>query len=275
MITLIDLNDYTPQFINEPLTAVLDKFFFTSLSTAVIWARALDLDEGINGTISYSLLKTKQELGNRQTTLTVSGTDGGSPSLSGSTIITVEFFSPCLVQEYTIDSMTGVVFGQFLCGVDIQPLQQEIIINSANFFICTVLRNVPGASVRLLHNNNFTGNEVVLSHGEVAVTFERLSTSYADEGTYKCAAHTVLGSAVSNASTVVKTGIYWLSFQIAACLLRYSNCSSFFVCFWCISGMAQLIGAVVGGILAFIVVILAAGLILLLILVLNRKKWPW
>lgn len=208
VITLTDLNDYTPHFINEPLTAVLDNIFLTSLSTAVTWARAVDLDEGNNGTISYSLLEMKQEFGNRRTTLTVSATDGGSPSLSASTVITVEFFSPCLAQEYTIDSLTGVIFGQFLCSVDIQPPQQEIVTDSSNFFICTVLRNVPEASVRLLHNNNFTGDEVVLSHGRLAVTFEILNASFADEGTYKCTVNTVVGSAVSNASTVFMAGIY-------------------------------------------------------------------
>ena len=230
MITLIDLNDYTPRFINEPLTAVLDKFFFTSLSTAIIWARAFDLDKGDNGTISYSLLKIDQKLGNQQTMLTVSATDGGNPSLSGSTIITVEFFSPCLVQEYTIDSLTGVVFGKFLCGVDIQPPKQELILNSTTFFICTVLHNVPEAIIRLLHNRNFAGDEVVLSHGEVAVTFERLSTSFANEGTYECIVTSVVGNAVSNASSVFVTGTHCPSFKITSCLLRSSKMTLIFVC---------------------------------------------
>ena len=196
-------NDYAPVITNETTVFVtINESFLSSSSSSIGRVVAEDEDSGINAEISYKMIETIIRLERTETLLTIAATDGGDPSLSTNVTIVIAFFVPCLVQKYTIEALTGIISGLFLCGVEIQPLRQQVLTSSAFSFTCTVVGNVPGAMVSLLHNSTLTVDEMVLPAQENNATFEKLNSAFVDAGQYQCRINTSIGAVTSNISTL-------------------------------------------------------------------------
>ena len=163
---------------------------------------ARDEDDGVDGEISYELLETRHSSGQEETTLIVAATDGGIPSLSANATIIVTFFTPCLVQQYTVEPLTGIVSALFLCSIDIQPLEPVIILGSNFSFICTVIGNVPEGTLSLLHNSTLTMTKDVLLSRARSIELERFESTFLDSGQYQCRIDTSIGTALSQISTL-------------------------------------------------------------------------
>ena len=203
-ISITDLNDNAPQFLNEPYFASAESAFVEE--GFLITVEALDQDQGVNAEITYTLISAIKSTQKTETQLLVAATDGGSPSQSAETSINVTFSAPCTSQEYEIDSVTGVVSGVFLCSVNMEPDQQVVIINSNYSFDCSLTGYIPGGIMSLYHNASQTGDEVVLSAGQTNAMFQRLNAAFVDAGSYQCEVQVTsgnLGSLLSLTSSVV------------------------------------------------------------------------
>ena len=104
-VTVLDLNDNPPVFVNKPYLAVVSKE--AKANSPVITVTALDRDKGSNGDIYYQLVKGNGELFRvgrksgrvtlRQTQesyrkeyrLTVAAYDGGTPPFSAETSVVI------------------------------------------------------------------------------------------------------------------------------------------------------------------------------------------
>ena len=196
-------NDYAPVITNDTtFTVIIDETFLSSSNFIITKVVASDEDSGKNAELSYSLLETRVGLERTETVLIVAANDGGDPSLSANATIIVNFFIPCLVQQYVVESLTGIVSGFFLCSINIQPLQQQVIAGAGFSFTCTVIGNVPGLTVSLLHNNTLTVDEMMLSSQDSSVTFERFNSTFVDAGRYQCRINSSIGTFLSNISTL-------------------------------------------------------------------------
>ena len=155
-------------------------------------------------------METRQRYEEKETLLTVAATDGGTPSFLVNATITIAFSTPCLVQRYIAEPRTGIIYGLFLCSIDIQPLQQNVIISSNFLVTCTVISNLPEATISLLHNSTPIITEKVLLSKDNRIGFERFNSEFADSGYYQCRLNTSIGIVLSNISTlsIATYGIY-------------------------------------------------------------------
>ena len=105
-VTVLDLNDNPPVFVNKPYLAVVSKE--AKANSPVITVTALDRDKGSNGDIYYQLVRGNGELftvgrksgrislrrrldsGRKEYTLTIAAYDGGSPPYSAETPVRVK-----------------------------------------------------------------------------------------------------------------------------------------------------------------------------------------
>lgn len=200
VITILDINDNAPQFVNPPITVLLTDAQIQSFDTSVVTLQAVDADIGENGLVQYSIT-------HNQSQITVTASDLGTPSLSSSVTVTVMFESPCVFQEYAIDANSGAVTSQLFCSVVVEPSDVSIPIDGSQILMCRILRNVD-ASYRWLQDDSFITDPILLPLGEVAGDLIIFNAQFSDEGEYKCRATSELGSLLSsNAATVTVLGM--------------------------------------------------------------------
>ena len=117
-VTVLDLNDNPPVFVNRPYHAVVSKE--AAVGSPVITVTALDRDKGSNGDIYYQLVRGNGELftvgrktgrislrrqldsGRKEYTLTIAAYDGGSPPYSAETPVQVKVVDksvPTFIQQ--------------------------------------------------------------------------------------------------------------------------------------------------------------------------------
>lgn len=204
-ITITDINDNSPQFLNEPyLVSAENALIFQGFLIAV---EASDRDEGVNAEISFSVVRVDQDSVNGISTVFVLASDNGSPSLSAETTVNVTFaFSETCLQEYSIDSVTGNLMIEFLCSVAIEPEDQLVQVNSVYSLTCTLEGFLRTGTVRLLRNNVFNGDSIALLPGDTVVTFQDTSADFTDEGLYLCEVRSNVGSVVSPNPASVRIG---------------------------------------------------------------------
>ncbi|GMT19019.1 hypothetical protein PFISCL1PPCAC_10316 [Pristionchus fissidentatus] len=104
-VTIGDVNDNEPRFLSLPYHVAIPKN--TTKGAKVVQVHAVDADYGVNGTVTYSsddissllelnvksgkiTLKSPLEKSDHVMEFTVKATDGGTPSLSSSTVVRVE-----------------------------------------------------------------------------------------------------------------------------------------------------------------------------------------
>nr|ABX90059.1 hedgling [Amphimedon queenslandica] len=185
VITVLDVNDHSPELAG-PYEVLITDSDINNYRSFVVNVSATDRDIGNNAAIVYSITDT--EIEDQFAILTINATDRGSPvALSDSTFVNVTFESSCLAQDYQIDSVTGVISGQFLCRISISPPLVQVSINETITLHCDVFRNAD-VSVQLLRNGSEIGSATLLGSGDSRATFTRENATLSDAGIYNCKA---------------------------------------------------------------------------------------
>ena len=185
IITVLDANDNSPELAG-PYEILITDSDINNYRSFIVNVSATDSDIGNNAAIVYSITDT--EIDDQFAILTINATDRGSPvALSDNTFVNVTFESSCLAQDYQIDSVTGVISGQFLCRISISPSSLRVSINEAITLHCDVFRNAD-VSVQFLRNGSLIGSATLLGSGNSRVTFTRENASLSDVGRYNCKA---------------------------------------------------------------------------------------
>ena len=227
----ISNNQHVPVVTDKTIfTVSIGEAFLSSCRYVITQVIARDEDDGIDGEISYELLEIRPRYEEKETLLTVAATDGGTPSFSVNTTITVAFSTPCLVQHYIAEPRTGIIYGLLMCSIDIQPIKQNVIISSNFLVTCTVISNLPGATISLLHNSTYTIAERVPLSKDNRIGFERFNSKFVDAGYYQCKLNTSIGIVLSNISTlsIATYGIYMFK-CCSVCNIVLIPCSVFVI----------------------------------------------
>ncbi len=200
-ITILDINDNAPTFVNLPTSVLLTDSQIESYDASVITLQAVDADINENAQVQYSILETIRFPGDNLTQLAVIASDMGIPSLSSTAFVTIEFESPCVFQEYAVEATTGAVTSQLFCSVVVEPSDVGIALGESQVLLCHILRTID-ASYRWLQDGSFITSAVPLTSGEPTGDLLIFSAQFSDEGEYECEAISDLGSLLSNAAAV-------------------------------------------------------------------------
>ena len=202
-ITVTDVDDNIPQFVAGPFSISIQDDQIANYETQLISVLATDADIGSNGEVAYEILSEEVDPLNRLSVLVIEARDNGSPCLSTNTTLSISFESSCHIQEYSIDSSSGVVTGLFLCSVDILPSISQISIGGEVTVMCTVLRNID-AMVIFLHNDTLTDTTQNLVLGDRLALYVQDNVTFNDAGTYDCRANSDIGSLQTSTSSIVE-----------------------------------------------------------------------
>ena len=200
-ITLVDINDNSPLFANLPNSVTITTASIASYSTEVFTVQATDADIGVNAELVYAITQTNDT----ETQLTVVVSDRGSPSLSTTSTLTVRFETPCAVQQYTINSTTGEITGQYLCSVTVEPIEVNVTLGGTHEFLCRIVRNLD-PSFQWQQNGSFITGMSSLSQSEAAGNLRIFSVMFEDAGEYACRVTTAIGSLLSMNALVMVQG---------------------------------------------------------------------
>lgn len=202
-ITVTDVDDNIPQFVAGPFSISIQDDQIANYETELISVLATDADIGSNGEVAYEILSEEVDPLNRLSVLVIEARDNGNPCLSTNTTLSISFESSCHIQEYSIDSLSGVVTGLFLCSVDILPSISQISIGGEVTLMCTVLRNID-AMVIFLHNDTLTETTANLGLGDRLTLYIQDNLTFNDAGTYDCRANSDIGSLQTSTSSIVE-----------------------------------------------------------------------
>ena len=194
VVSAVDINNRPPVFVHPPSSVnITDASIANTTTTLVATITASDQDTGANGQLSYSIAGSVQ-LGT-QTLLTVVVTDGGSPPLSATVNVSVQFQSPCSIQAYTIDGSAGTITADLLCRVGLVPMETNVTVGGNATLYCNALGNVP-LTYQFAHNDSF----VTLPSTQARLGLREVG--FVDGGTYSCKVTTQVGSLQSRAGVV-------------------------------------------------------------------------
>ena len=204
-------NDNAPIFSNPPsLVQITDSQIPTYSLVATV--EASDPDIGSNGAFQFSI--TEDQLpGDIETQLTVTATDMGVPSRSSSINITVQFESPCALQEYSIGPDSGEITVELLCSVTVSPLAVSINLGGDERLFCNILRNIP-TEYQWQQNDSFVTTVLPLPSNQPAGDLLIIGAQFHDAGEYECKAITDIGSLQSVNATVVSIQGMWVLFMM-------------------------------------------------------------
>ena len=196
-ITLVDINDNTPLFTNLPNSVTITTASIASYSTEVFTAQATDADIGINAELVYTITTNpSNQLNDTETQLTIMVSDRGSPSFSNTSTLTVRFETPCAIQDFTINSTTGEISGQYLCSVTVEPIEVNVTLGGTHEFLCRIVRNLD-PSFQWRQNGSSITAMSSLSQSEAAGNLVIFSVMFEDAGEYACRVTTAIGSLLS------------------------------------------------------------------------------
>lgn len=207
---MLDVNDNSPQFVNDPYSTVFLESEIENYRSNVLNVSATDRDSGLNGVIVYEISDPIIDSDNNITILTVTATDRGFPSsLSTHTNVSIAFETSCSTQQYSIEPSTGYITVILLCRVTISPLSVVAALGQSFVLSCNVLRNID-INVQFLQNSSFVGSMETLLIGSNQVMLTRENVTFLDGGFYECRASSsvIIGLQTDAPSTVEIQGIY-------------------------------------------------------------------
>ena len=208
-ITVLSLVNSPPLFVGLPSSPIVisDSAIANGTSLVALVLAATDPDKGANGRLTYSIVWDVQR--DTQTSLAVRVADGGSPSLSATANVTLQYESPCPVQVYTVDGTSGVVTAGLLCRAGLSPKETNVTIGGNATLRCGVLGN-PAAPVyyQFAHNYSFVTVPSGLDRLELA------GVGFVDGGTYSCKVTTPVGSLQSESGVVNIQGLCQFIFAL-------------------------------------------------------------
>ena len=157
-ITIIDVNDNAPVVTNPNLSVFVSSSDIENSETNFFTVMATDADIGSNAELNFIVEGFLVNVNGTSTeiTVTVSNSDGTFPT---STVVTLEFETPCFLQDHTINSSSGQLESLFLCQVSVVPDDVNIAIESTLELECSVLANFIPTRVDFMHNSTIVPSE--------------------------------------------------------------------------------------------------------------------
>ena len=206
LVTITDINDNAPVFVNISETLVITRADIQSQTTNFFTVLATDADAGANASVTYSLLSDR--INDTITEFTINATDQGSPVMSAIAILTYQFEVPCMLQEHSINITSGEIISQLLCRVSIEPPSNNLTLGLDLQLMCVVLRNVD-VTFEFLHNGSLVMSAAPLAPSEAVGVFLINGSSFQDAGEYACKVTAPpVGSLQSNNAVVRIQGTY-------------------------------------------------------------------
>ena len=203
-ITVRDVNDNAPNITNLPVDRTISVASIRSQEREIFSVVATDADIGVNAELVYSI-DTFTQLPGDMTNVSVSVADRGNPVLTTPSFLTVRFEQSCGVQQYSINSTSGVITGDFLCSAVVSPQTADVNVGTGAVLRCSIVQNIP-VEYTWLHNGttiqgpfSFNGTP-----GELVIT----SARFQDAGEYVCRASSAAGS-LQSMSAVVRIQGEW------------------------------------------------------------------
>ncbi len=209
MINITDVNDNHLLFIGEPYSFDVNNNVLASYQQDLITVSALDTDLGVNAEVTFTITNVYINETSEKAILTIEATDAGTPPLSNSTEVVINFIDgPCNVQSYTITNNVGTqsatIMGQFLCTISIQPISLDIAVGGSFSLLCNVLRNINATVSFSSTVTGFAFTPQLLEQGTNAVFFTKENATEDDSGTYGCSASSVIGGLQTQAGSLVQ-----------------------------------------------------------------------
>lgn len=178
-------------FLNAPYSVDVTAEFLSSYEQDLITIETRDTDTGANAEVmsfSHSVVKDPVT-----SIVTVTATDSGTPPLTNSTNVSVNFVdSPCEIQSYSIRHVPGtqnaVLSGQFICSISVTPASVIQLVGERLELHCNVLRNVDVTARFFISTNGGTVHSGDLTSGQSSLELVRESAMETDSGTYQCLA---------------------------------------------------------------------------------------
>ena len=196
-----DINDNAPDFDQNSYSFHFTDTQIRNYVQDIVTVGATDRDFGFNGTVRYSLLVTDR-VSDVETAIIITAFDLGTPSLSTNTTLTVTFDTDCLLQEYEVDSVSGVVRAYVLCQIRISPDSLNANLGSgSSAFFCSVLHN-SRLAYQWLHNGTLITQPTFIGVGRSQVSYTVTNARFEDSGDYACKVTTQAGSLQTATSSV-------------------------------------------------------------------------
>ena len=183
LVTITDINDNAPVFLNIPETLDITQADILSQTTNFFTVLATDADAGENANITYSLVSNR--VNDSVTEFTITAADQGSPVMSATALLTYQFEVPCMLQEHAIDATSGEIISQLLCQVSIEPPSNDLTLGLDLQLMCVVLRNVE-STFEFLHNGSLVMSAAALDPSQAAGVFLINGSTFQDAGEYAC-----------------------------------------------------------------------------------------
>ena len=140
-VVVDDRNDNTPSFINFPgvVTMTMDQIEGGATHVTVLEAS----DEDLGDNFQFSITSTAR--GDFETEVVVVVNDFGPQQLSSNATLRVVFETRCLLQEFSVEAISGEVTVALLCSVAVQPAELNTTLGSSARLRCTILHTGGGA----------------------------------------------------------------------------------------------------------------------------------
>ena len=194
-ISARDINDNPPVFDRASYSYHYTDDQIRNYVQGIATIRATDLDNGLNGTVRYSIQQgAVNRVNDKEIVITITATDLGTPPLSAVVNLTVTFDTDCLLQEYEIDATSGVVQAYVLCRIDIEPESVNVNLEStSSVFSCSILHN-SRMTYQWIHNGSLVTLPTLIGQRQSQISYSLSNVQFEHAGEYACKATTRAGS---------------------------------------------------------------------------------
>ena len=239
-VTITDVNDNHLSFIGDPYFVDVTLQTLASYQQDLITITASDPDLGPNGEITFIITNIVINSAQDQAILSIVATDNGTPQLTNSTLVTVNFVDePCAIQSYSITSlntMSATISGRFLCAVSISPTDLMVQVGGGFALLCTVLRNLDATVEYTSSAFEFTPFLDTLERADAGLPLILGNVTTDNDGTYNCMATTDIGIIATQEGSIVQVlGMIRVNFnarQKSLFVLFFYRACQYFVRSW-------------------------------------------
>ncbi len=199
VVLISDVNDNTPQFKNTPYAYHFLDDDIKNYKQEFLMAEAVDLDQGGNETVSYSIGYTRM-ISEVESQVQIMAQDKAIPPHTSVTNLTVMFQYPCLQQKYEINPTDGRLLVYLLCSITVSPpLLFYLTLGLNQFISCHIVSNSP-TEYLWLHNGTAQTNPALLRQSSPYGNYTFSEITYSHGGEYACRASSLAGGLQSHST---------------------------------------------------------------------------